>query len=66
MPKGPKGEKRPADMIGNAVLVMRIATGEATPDRSKGAGRVSSEGVGPRKETYRSASESHRQERGRG
>jgi hypothetical protein len=27
MPKGPKGEKRPADVIGNAVHVMRIATG---------------------------------------
>jgi hypothetical protein len=28
MPKGPRGEKRPADVIGNAVHVMRIATGE--------------------------------------
>ena len=28
MPKGPKGEKRPADVIGNAVHVMKIATGE--------------------------------------
>jgi hypothetical protein len=28
MPTGPKGEKRPADVIGNAVHVMRIATGE--------------------------------------
>jgi hypothetical protein len=27
MPRGPKGEKRPADVIGNAVKVMRIATG---------------------------------------
>jgi hypothetical protein len=26
MPKGPKGERRPADVIGNAVMV--IATGE--------------------------------------
>jgi hypothetical protein len=37
MPRGPKGEKRPADVIGNAVHVMRIATGEieeevATPE----------------------------------
>lgn len=30
MPKGPKGEKRPADVIGNAVKVMRIATGDET------------------------------------
>jgi hypothetical protein len=29
MPKGPKGQKRPADVIGNAVHVMQIATGEA-------------------------------------
>ena len=30
MPKGPKGQKRPADVISNAVHVMRIATGEIT------------------------------------
>ncbi len=29
MPTGPKGEKRPADVIANAVRVMQIATGEA-------------------------------------
>lgn len=34
MPKGPKGEKRPADVIGNAVKVMRIATGEEEEDIS--------------------------------
>lgn len=28
MPKGPRGEKRPADAIGLAVMVGRIATGE--------------------------------------
>ena len=28
MPRGPKGQKRPADVIANAVHVMRIATGE--------------------------------------
>ena len=28
MPKGPKGEKRPADVVGNAVMIARIATGE--------------------------------------
>ena len=32
MPRGPKGEKRPADVIGNAVHVMRIATGETEDD----------------------------------
>ena len=28
MPRTPKGQKRPADVIGNAVTVMKIATGE--------------------------------------
>ena len=32
MPRGPKGEKRPADVIGAAVKVMRIATGEIEED----------------------------------
>jgi hypothetical protein len=32
MPKGPKGQERPADVIGNAVKVMRIATGEEAED----------------------------------
>ena len=32
MPKGPKGEKRPADVIGAAVKVMQIATGEIQED----------------------------------
>jgi hypothetical protein len=41
MAKGPKGEKRKADVIGNAVLVMRIATGQESDnvavERSKAA-----------------------------
>jgi hypothetical protein len=28
MPRGPKGEKRPADVIGAAVMVGKIAAGE--------------------------------------
>ena len=32
MPRGPKGEKRPADVIGAAVKVMKIATGEISED----------------------------------
>ena len=28
MPTGPRGEKRPADVIGAAVMVAKIATGE--------------------------------------
>ncbi len=30
MPKEPHGQKRPADMIGNAVYIARIATGEGS------------------------------------
>lgn len=33
MPKGPRGEKRPANVIGGAVKIMRIATGEEADDR---------------------------------
>ena len=54
MPRGPRGEKRPADVIGNAVKVMRIATGEETeilepiasraqlPSWARGAGKARS------------------------
>jgi hypothetical protein len=44
MPRGPKGEKRPADVIGAAVMVGRIATGELdqteTPPDGKNAAAV--------------------------
>lgn len=32
MPRGPKGERRPADVIGAAIMVGRIATGEIEED----------------------------------
>jgi hypothetical protein len=38
MPTGPKGQKRPADVIGNAVHLMKVLTGEAddaVPDDGK-------------------------------
>jgi hypothetical protein len=37
MPRGPNGEKRPADLIGNAVRVARIATGEEEDERKETA-----------------------------
>ena len=40
MPRGPRGEKRPADVIGAAIKVARIATGEEEeelPDSAKSA-----------------------------
>ena len=33
MPKGPRGEKRPADAIGRAVMIAKIATGEIEDER---------------------------------
>ncbi len=45
MPKGPRGETRPADLISAAVKVMRIATGEEDdappPDDGKDQAAVS-------------------------
>jgi hypothetical protein len=32
LPKGPQGQKRPADVIGNAIKVARLATGEDEPE----------------------------------
>ena len=34
MPKGPQGQQRRADVIGNAVQVARIATGEVEDTKS--------------------------------
>jgi hypothetical protein len=34
MPKGPQGQRRPADVIGGAIRVARIATGEE-PEETK-------------------------------
>jgi len=35
MPKGPRGERRPADAIGRAVLIGKIATGEIEDERDE-------------------------------
>ena len=48
MPKGPKGEKRPADVIGGAVKVMQIATGEVEDERDQTPGRKKSGKAGGR------------------
>lgn len=40
MPRGPKGEKRPADVIGAAIMVGRIATGEIEDSPSKSPKRA--------------------------
>jgi hypothetical protein len=78
MPRGPKGEKRPADVIGNAVKVMKIAVGEEAeatpPDDGKnkaaqelgklgGAARAKAVPAKRRKEIAKKAAE-HRWNRG--
>ena len=42
MPTGPKGERRPADMVGAAVMVARLSVGDVTEAHSKPSGRVRS------------------------
>ena len=41
MPTGPQGQKRPADIIGNAITVAKIATGEIQETKKK-SGRTKS------------------------
>jgi hypothetical protein len=58
MPKGPNGQKRPADAIGLAVLVGKIATGEAEDSRDdlpKGSAKQSGTEGGKRRAASLSA-----------
>ena len=42
MAKGPRGEHRPGDVIGAAIMVAKIATGEIVEQRTARSGRVRS------------------------
>jgi hypothetical protein len=66
MPRGPRGEKRPADVIGAAVMVAKIATGEIEDTRRResaaaelgrkgGKARSAKLGAGRRSEIARKA-----------
>ena len=46
MPTGPQGQKRPADAIGLAVLVARIATGEENEEPAYGSSSKPGSGGG--------------------
>jgi hypothetical protein len=46
MPKGPRGEKRHADTVQNAMLIGRIATGEVEDTPSKAPNRAKGGKVG--------------------
>ena len=69
MPKGPRGQKRPADVIGIAIRIARIATGEEqeTPEpnsakaaagKAGGIGRAKALTDAERQQAARKASES--------
>jgi len=60
MPKGPKGEKRPADVIGNAVKVAKIATGEIEEETNEPSGRVRSGKAGAKARTEKLSPEERR------
>jgi hypothetical protein len=62
MPRGPKGEKRPADVIGNAVHVMRIATGELEENPEMGKEYARKGGLIGGKARAKSLSPKRRQE----
>jgi hypothetical protein len=47
MPKGPKGEKRPGDVVGAAIMVAKVATGETEDDVSTRGREVAVLGGGP-------------------
>ncbi len=61
MPKGPKGEKRPTDVVSTAVLVARIATGEETNVAGKAPKRAVGGKIGG-KSRAKSLSEAERKE----
>lgn len=60
MPKGPRGENRPADAIGCAVMVGKIATGEIEDDVTVPSGRVRSGRVGAKARAEKLTSEQRR------
>lgn len=54
MPKGPRGEKRPADAVARGVMIGRIATGEIEDEReglSSAAAQLGSKGGKARAES---------------
>jgi hypothetical protein len=48
MPRGPKGENRPADVIGCAVAVARLSVGDTHEELKEPSGKVRSGHAGAR------------------
>lgn len=56
MPKTPTGSKRPADVVSNAVHVMRVLTGEADDDAPDDGKDKAAQSMGRRGGAARAAS----------
>lgn len=56
MPKTPTGAKRPADVVGNAVHVMRVLTGESDDDAPDDGKDKAAQSMGRRGGAARAAS----------
>lgn len=56
MPKGPRGEKRPADAIGRAVQIAKIATGEIEDERDDDGKNKAAQALGKKGGKARAAS----------
>ena len=46
MPRGPKGEKRPADAIDDAIMIAKIATGEIEDITTEGGKNAAAVALG--------------------
>ena len=57
MPKGPRGERRPADVIGCAVAVARISVGEIEEHPKEPSGKVRSGHAGAKARAQKLTSE---------
>ncbi len=57
MPKGPRGERRPAGVVECAVMVAKIATGEIEETVTKPSGRVRSGKAGAKARAERMSAE---------
>jgi hypothetical protein len=60
MPRGPRGEKRPADVIGAAVMVAKIATGEIEEKLESKSGRTRSGRAGAKARSDKLTSDQRR------
>jgi hypothetical protein len=60
MPRGPKGEHRPADVIGAAVMVAKLATGELEEQKSPAPKRATGRKIGGKRRAEKLSSEERR------